>query len=269
MGMARERRHGGDRAVQYGPYSEAEVDAALRRKLMSDPRGIVIRLLALAALYALLARAILEGLGTALLLMPLLLELLVMFAGGWLLARVIPCEAFRETGRLWAVVLCGSAVLAAMAALLLWQPGGGMPPRELWGARLVEAGHAARQHGLHWALLALVCGMAVSTVNDVQHWRREGGRFVWITSIDTSLRIALVIVGGVLLFVAGMLLGGIVLELLSRWGWIDAVLARDGAWLVWTALLLLDIGVVWLGAAMHRDLQARAGAGRPATPWRR
>ena len=80
-------------------YSDGEFDRAFYRVLGSDWRYILVRIVMMAVVFWLLARAILRfDLGPSFLLLPLAVEVLVMCWLGFLLSRtIIDCPAFRKT----------------------------------------------------------------------------------------------------------------------------------------------------------------------------
>jgi hypothetical protein len=253
-----------DQRRQYGGYSEAEIDAALLRTQRSDPLGVGIRLATLGAVYFLLARAIQSGLTAPFVVLPLLLELLAVFWGGQLLKRVVDCKAFRQSaGGLVLTLLWTAGIGLLILGMLSWDSAAGAPDPAQLPQALAAAPTTIREHGLHWALLAMLGGLLFGTVHDIHHWKRHGGVFVWTAITTAGFRLGLLFLLGFVGVLLGALLGEFVLELLARSGWLPLLRAHGWAWPVWGVLLLLDLAVVVVSALMHRDLSAQA-AGREA-----
>jgi hypothetical protein len=255
-GRSKRPRGGGSleqQRLENGGYTDAEIDAAILRSQRSDPLSVGIRLGTTAVVYFLLARAIVGGMGAAFLLLPLLVELLSMFWIGLLLSRtVVRCEAFRRSaGSGIGVVVWTLVILGGVAAWLAYQPGEGWSP-----ARIGEAASArwetARAFGMHWAVLASIVGLLLATAREVMAWRPEQGVFVWTSVITTGSRIGLAVLLGMLVALLFAVFGPVLKPLVA---------ALPLAWLVWTVLLVLDVGVVVVLALMHRDFKRKA-AGR-------
>lgn len=253
-----------DQRRQYGGYSEAEIDAALVRSQRSDPLGVAIRLATLGTVYWLLARAIKDGLTAPFVVLPLLLELLVVFWGGQLLKRVVDCKAFRQSaGGLPLTLVWTVGIGLLVLGMLSWDSVTGQPDP----ARLPQALPAAQasivEHGLHWAMLAMFGGLLFGTLHDLSYWKRHGGVFVWTATTATGFRLAVLFLLGFVGVIAGVFLGEFVLSLLAHSGWLPLLRAQGWAWPVWAFLLVLDLGVVVLGTLMHRDLSAQAAGAKP------
>jgi hypothetical protein len=260
------RQHARDDAAQRAKnrgYSDAELDAALLRSQRSDLSGIVLRLAVLVVVYTLLAQAVQAGLSSPYLLLPLLVEMLAVFWIGWLLSRhVVDCPAFRKSaGSFWLTVAWTLAALFVLLAVLAYDRGQGQFALAHIAPAAAEAAHSVRAHGLQWPILALLGGLALSTWFDMQQWRRDGGVFFWASITTASFRIALGILLGTLGAIPLLIFGSTALGLAERFGAVDLLSRQLWAWPVWAALLLLDIGVVVLAAAMHRDLLRKAAVG--------
>lgn len=239
-----------------GGYAPAELDEALRRSQRSDPVTVVFRLLGIVVVYVLLARAILGGLGGAGLLLPLLVEALaVLWLGGVLALTVVPCPAFRASaGRGPGIVIASLVLLAAGCGLLYAVP-------ELRGANGIDPAAVwpwLHRHQLHWALLAVVAGLVLTTANEVLAWRLrggvQGGVFVWTGLGFMATRFGLVILLGLVLGVSLALFAGALHERIEGSAWLARLAANQWAWAVWGALLLLDLSTLAVLALMHRDL---------------
>ncbi len=253
--FGRSRKPGGAGSLEQqrkenGGYTDAELDAAILRSQRSDPLSVGIRLATTGVVYFLLARAIADGMGAAYLVLPLLVELLAMFWIGWLLSRtVVPCKAFRRSGGSGVgVVIWSLVIVGGVAAWLAYAPGQGWSP-----ARIGEAAAArwetARDFGIHWALVAVVIGLLAATAREVMAWRPAQGVFVWTSIITIGSRIGLAVLLGMLVGLLFAFLGPVLKPLVA---------ALPLAWVVWTVLLLLDVGVVLVLALMHRDFKRTA-----------
>lgn len=259
--MTRSRRRvGRQRREDYGGYSREQVDAALRETLRSDWPSIVLRLVVLAAVYTLLARAILAGMSSPYLVLPLLLEVLLIFWLGWVLTRTaVDCETFRKGSGSFALCLFWTAGIGAVVLVALafdrqqeaLDPAQILPRLERMQAVIVE-------HRLHWAMAAMAGGLLVSTAMDIARWRAQGGVFFWSSITHAGFRMAMLIVAVPVIGVPAIMLGELLVELLLRLGWADLLGAQLWAWPVWAFLLLLDLAATVVGVLMHRDLLAEA-----------
>ena len=260
----RERDSEAEQRRQLGGYSEAEMDAALLRSQRSDPLGVGIRLVTLAAVYWLLARAIQAGLSAPFVVLPLLLELLVVFWGGQLLKQFVDCRAFRQSaGGLPLTLAWTLGIGLLILAMLGWDSATGLPTPAQLPQALAAALATVREHGLHWALLAMLGGLLFGTLHDLGYWKRHGGVFVWTAITATGFRLAVMFLLGFAGVFVGVFLGEFALAQLARSGWLPLLRAQGWAWPVWALLLLLDLGVVVLGTLMHRDLSAQAAGTKP------
>ncbi len=251
-----QRRDEATQRLANGGYTDAELDAALLRSQRSDPLAVALRLLTLGLVYGVLARAVAAGLASPYLLLPMLAELLLIFWLGWLLSRsVVRCPAFRRSaGSGLGVAVWSALILAVALGWVAWDPLAGEFSLQDLKPRAAAAFDTTLQHGLHWALLAMLVGLLAATVGEVAAWRRSGGVFVWTSITTAGTRIGLL----VLLGMVAALAAGFLAPLWQGSGlgaWLDQRLA----WLVWSILLVLDLGVVVVLALMHRDLRRRAG----------
>lgn len=243
-------------ALTLGGYAPAELDDALRRSQRSDPMTVAFRLIGIVAVYVLLARALLSGLDGAGLLLPLLAEALaVLWLGGVLALAVVPCPAFRASaGRGPGIAIASLLLLAAGVGLLYAVPG----LRGANGIDLAAVGPWLHRHQMHWALLAVVAGLVLTTANEVLAWRLrggvQGGVFVWTGLTFMATRFGLVILLGLVLGVPLALFAGALHERIEGSAWLATLAANQWAWAVWGVLLLLDLSTLVVLALMHRDL---------------
>lgn len=244
---------------EYGGYSEAELDAALLDAERSDLPSVILRLAVVALVFYLLARSVLAGLSGPYLLLPLMLELLVIFWLGWAMSRtIVDCKVFRRSAGSIGLTLFWTAV-AAVVLLAAFSYDG--TRHELSMAHIAPSARTAwasiLAHDLHWALLAMIAGLLVTTTTDVVRWKQRGGVFFWASITTAGFRVGLIILVGVVGAIPLMMFGEVIAGQIGRGGWIDALAAQQWAWPIWTALLLLDLGVVVLATAMHKDLLAK------------
>jgi hypothetical protein len=115
---------------------------------------------------------------------------------------------------------------------------------------LVAATQVAVASGVHWAVLAVVGGIAVGSALELRRWRARGGVFVWGQTIGGGMRIVLAIFGAPLLVLAGVLLGPFVLEAFP------ALLDVAPAWWAFGLMALAELAVLALAFAMHRYFAA-------------
>ncbi len=256
--FGRSRKPGGagsleQQRLENGGYTDAELDGAILRSQRSDPLSVGIRLATTCVVYFLLARAIADGMGAAYLLLPLLVELLAMFWIGLLLSRaVVRCKAFRRSaGSGIGVVVWTLIILGGIAAWLAYQPGEGWSPARIGGTASTRW-ETARAFGMHWAVLASIVGLLAATAREVMAWRPEQGAFVWTSIITIGSRIGLAVLLGMLVGLLFAFFGPVLKPIVA---------ALPVAWVVWSILLALDVGVVVVLALMHRDFKRKAAKG--------
>jgi hypothetical protein len=266
--MARQRRSGSIPKDDYGGYSAAQVDAALVDTLRSDWPSILLRVAVVAIVYTLLARAVLEGMSSPYLILPLLAEVLLIFWLGWLLTRtVVDCPNFRKSAGSFGITLFWTVGIGAVvfAALAFDRQQEVLDPAQVL-PRMQRMGAVIQHHQLHWALAAMLLGLVVSTAMDISRWRANGGAFFWASITHAGFRMGLLVVaipllGVPLLIFAESVFGAA--DQTDSQGWLTAQL---GAWPVWGLLLVLEIAAVAVGVLIHRELLAK-GEGRESA-WR-
>jgi hypothetical protein len=250
-----------ERRAELGGYSDAEFDKEFARSHRSDPLSIAIRVLTLVLVYAVLARAIrLHDPPPWLLVLPIAFEFLVIFWVGWVLSRfIVPCKTFaKSAGSLplavvWTVVIC-----AGMAAAIVFNPGGARPPDSAELA-LREAWSWVTRTDLHWALLAMVAALLMSTAQEVLRWQRERGVFVWASIMNTGFRIGVMFLMGFLGIFVVAFLGEFLLtlaaEVFMRFG------GRPLTWAIYSFLVLAEVLTLVISTMMHRETLAKHGKG--------
>jgi len=247
-----------------GAYTDAQLDAAILRSQRSDPISVGIRLVSIGVIYFLLARAVTEGMGAIFLLLPLLAELLAMFWLGLLMAfTLVRCASFRASmGSGVGIVLWSLGICGAVAAWMAHDPAAGT-----WSLAALPQG--ARRtwdmgigFGVHWAILVAVLGLVAASLREALAWRPEEGVFVWTAITSISVRLGLALLLGFFAFIGFVFLQPLVGPLLRA----AAEGGSGAAWVVWAALLLIDIGVVVVLALMHRELLAKQAASQRVRP---
>jgi hypothetical protein len=235
----------------------AATSRALHEKLREgwrmDPLSLGLRVATLVLAYALLARAIARhDLPLPLVVLPIAAEILAVMWIGVLLARCfIACPVFREGAHgLFAPLLWSVLIGGAYLAWLAFDPvAGELVPARMPGA-LVAAAQVAVASGVHWAVLAVVGGIAVGSALELRRWRTRGGVFVWGQTIGGGMRIVLAIFGAPLLVLAFALLGPFALEAFP------ALLDVAPAWWAFGLMALAELAVLGLAFAMHRYFAA-------------
>lgn len=237
------------------PYSDAEFDAEVLRTQRSDWSYVGAKAATLAVVFFFLARAVLRGASAEFLLLPLAVEFLsIMWVGLFLGYFVIDCPKFIAAGRKpIRVILWTSLILGAISALLAWDDGAFHADRVRPG--WLSAWQEILSTGLIWAMVAEVLGLGASTAREVFRWRQERGTFVWNSIFAPSLRIATVILIGILSpFVLIPLADSLVPWLFEN--------PRRMAWTAFGFLLFVELGGLAIGVGMHRDSESRAGSRR-------
>lgn len=228
-------------AENTGPYTDEQWERALVASQRSDALSITIRAITLVVVYALLARAVLNGLTGPTLLLPLVVELIAMLLVGWLVLRpLIDCRKFRRSmGGIMRSLIFFALLLAAAYGLL-------------------ESPASLRDDtALLLAIASAVAGLLVSSLNEALHWRSQRGVFVWTSINFMSFRIGVLLVLG---FIgAFILLPAYFLEVLPDRDspLVESLAVQQWAWLVWTILLLLDIGALTVQTMMHREAREK------------
>ncbi|MGQ0801218.1 MAG: hypothetical protein ACT4NL_14065 [Pseudomarimonas sp.] len=254
-----------EQRLKNGGYTDAEIDAALLVSQRSDPISVAVKLGTLALVYALLACAIMGGMTAPYLVLPLIVEFLAMFWIGWIMVRtVVPCPAFRRSaGGLLTVIIWTAVVGGAIVGWLIHDARAGLPPDA--SGELIRATMLSKLlgHSLHWAIVAALIGLLVSTALEISAWRRRGsGVFVWTAIAHTGVRIGLVFVGGLFVVLVGAIFKKPLVALLADSDWGPLLSQGNFAWPIWALLLLLDLGAVAVLALMHRDLKRKAAVAR-------
>lgn len=246
-----------------GPYTDDQWDQALLTSQRSDLVSVGVRLATLVVVYFLLARAILNGLTGATLLLPLVLELLALQLLGWLLMRpAISCPKFhRSMGGVVGNLFILALLVGALVALLKIDARIDLPDPLTISAILAALAGLTEDVNLMLAVAAAVLGLATSSILEIMAWRRHRGVFVWTTVMVTATRVALILV---LVLIIGV---GVVWPLLA----FEVLPAPDSAlvqwlspqqwaWPIWVTLLLIDLGTVLVMASMHRQARDKKAA---------
>jgi hypothetical protein len=235
-----------------GIYDDAEFDAEIIRTQSSDWSFVATRVVTLAIMFFFLARAIGRGASAAFLLLPLAVEFVsIMWLGLILGYCFVDCPRFIESGRRpGRVVFWTLALFGAISVVLGWENGGGFDSARI-GPGWLSAWHEVWRTGLIWAMAVEVLGLLVSTAREVVRWRRVRGVFIWMSVFAPSLRIAVVIVLGVLSPFVLIPLGD------SLVPWLVET-PRRIAWTAFGFLMFVEFGGLALGVVMHRGLNAEA-----------
>jgi hypothetical protein len=246
-------------AKNTGPYTDEQWERALVASQRSDALSITIRAITLVVVYALLARAVLNGLTGAALLLPLVIELIAMVLVGWLALRpLIDCRKFRKSmgGIVQNLIFLG--LLLAATYGLLKVDARIVLPDQMTLTTLLEALAPLREDAaLLLAIVAAVVGLLASSLNEALHWRSRGGVFVWTSINFISSRLAVLLVLG---FLSAFIL-------IPLWGleWlpdrnsplVETLATQQWAWPVWTVLLILDAGALVMLTMMHREAREK------------
>lgn len=228
------------------PYTDIEYDKAFAGALGSSRSYIITRIIMLVLVFWLLARGIVKyDLSGSLLLLPIAFEFLLMLWVGWLLSKtVIDCRAFKMTaGRTTHVLVLTLIVLGIGTTMLAVQDGNFDIGRVVPGWRWVW--QRMLDTGLVWALVVEAVWLVGSTIPEIARWRRTGGKFVWTSTFDTTLRLAalfFIVLGGVFF---GILLGDFI------GGWLQS--PRGLAWGVYGLLIAIEVGALMIGVFVHRQ----------------
>ena len=239
-----------------GAYDDAELDAAILRTQSSDWSFVATRVVMLAVMFFFLARAVVLGATAGFLLLPLAVEFVsIMWLGLVLGYFVVDCPTFIATSRRPGRVLFWTlALFVGLSVVLGWECGGFDAARIRSG--WVSAWREAWRTGLVWAMLAEVLGLLLSTAREVVNWRRVGGVFARDSVFAPSLRIAVVVLAGILSpFVLIPLADSVVPWLLET--------PERIAWTAFGFLLFVEVGGLAVGVAMHRSSKGEKAPSKP------
>jgi hypothetical protein len=253
------------RRRELGGYSDAEFDREFARAHRSDALSVGIRVVTLVIVFGLLARAVnTHDLPPWLLVLPLAFEFVCIMWVGWLLSRFfVSCEAFaKSAGSFWLVLIWTVAVVAVFIAAILFNPGGtGRPDGIEDGLR--DAARWMVRTDLHWALLAMLAALLVSTAQEVTRWKQVRGVFVWTSIMTAGFRIGVIFLVGFLGFVLAMFTGGFLVELGADY--LVGTPSRAVVWGTYGFLLVVELITLVVATLMHREtLQKQAAAGKKA-----
>lgn len=248
-----------ERRRELGGYSDAEFDSALVHSQRSDAFTVGVRLVTLAVVFWLMARAIrLHAVSAWLLVLPLVVELLVIFWVGFFLSRfVIDCKAFAQSaGSLWLTLVWTLVIVLAMTAGAAFDPqAGGLHWAQLHSG-LASAWQQIEAAGLQWVILVSMLGLLISTTFEVMRWRRLRGVFVWTSILHSGFRLGVMFLLGIFGTVALIVLGNFLASFLK--GWTQSS-AEATAWAVFGFLLLSELVTLIVSTLMHREaLKKRA-----------
>ena len=237
---------------ELGGYSHAEFDREFVRSHRSDWASVATRVVTLAIVYGLLARAIhRHDPPPWLLMLPFVAEFLLIFALGWCLSRfVVSCKTFAKSAGSLGLVLFWMVLMGgAMVAAIVFNPGGAVRANTPLLA-LREAGDWIVRTDLHWALLAMAAALIGSTALEVMRWKQERGVFVWASIMTAGFRLGIAFlvafVGAFILIFAGDILLPVV----------EAMFAGGGSALTWTVygfIVLVEILTLVVAVLMHRE----------------
>lgn len=237
---------------ELGGYTHAEFDREFVRSHRSDWASIATRVVTLAVVYGLLARAIhRHDPPPWLLMLPFVAEFLLIFALGWFLSRfVVSCKTFAKSAGSLGLVLFWMVLMGgAMVAAIVFNPGGaGRAETPLLALR--EAGDWIVRTDLHWALLAMAAALIGSTALEVMRWKQERGVFVWASIMTAGFRLGIAFlvafVGTFILIFAGDILLPVVEAMFSGGG--SAL-----TWAVYGFIVLVEVLTLVVAMLMHRD----------------
>lgn len=260
--------HDGDRPLDGTPYTEGELDRALVDALRSDRASIAIRSIGIAVAYVLLALAIhRHQMPAPLVALPWLVEFVaIQWLGLALASGPVDCPGFVASSRRPVLVLLWTlAVILPIGTWLAWDSEAERPNLMLLPVRAVETARVVVDSGLHWAVLAVLLALAVTSIREISQWRSAGraGAFVWTATFPLAFRF----VGGLLLLFVVPFAVPVVSVLFGIVGAgevLERVLAQP-AWLTFAALLAIDLFALVASTRMHRDLAARR-TGRNDSP---
>jgi hypothetical protein len=254
-----EQREAAERRRQLGGYSDAEFDSALARSQSSDAFSVGVRLITLAAVFWLMARAIqIHGIPAWLLALPMLVEFIVIFWVGYFMSRfLIDCRAFAQSAGglrltlIWTVII----LMGVLAAAAFDPESDGLRFAHI-AAGLAWGWQQIRSAGLHWVILVSILGLLISTTFEVLRWRRLHGVFVWTSIMHTGFRLGVMFVLGFFAAIALIPLGDFLASFVS-----DRMQSAGTAmaWAVFGFLLLSELLTVIISALMHREALKKQG----------
>lgn len=261
--MARTPSNEAEERKELGGYTHAEFDREFVRSHRSDWASIAARVVTLAIVYGLLARAIhRHDPPPWLLALPFVAEFLLIFWLGWFLSKfVVSCKTFAKSAGSFTLVLVWSLLMGgALLAAIVFNPGGAGPAESI-AVALHEAGAWMVRTDLHWALLAMAAALIGSTALEVMRWKQQGGVFVWAAIMTAGFRLGIAFlaafVGAFILIFAGDVLLPLVERLFSGGG--SAL-----TWALYGFIVLVEVLTLVAAVAMHRDAmrpeQARIAA---------
>lgn len=234
--------------VEETGLSDEEFDRGFLQTQRSDMASIVSRIVTLVVVFGVLAYGIhVHGLAAGFLLLPLGVEfLLIGWVGLFLSLTVVDCQKFAKVGRSPGFVLFSTLAIAIIISCVLaiedntFEVGRILPGwRSGW--------EAVRTTGLVWALIVECLTLLFATGLEVHRWRREGGTFIWASSLGIALRLTAVFLVGLALYFLMMFTAG----LGSTWVF-ETPLRRS--WFVFVFLLCVEVGALLITIKIHSDL---------------
>ncbi|MEM9533229.1 MAG: hypothetical protein AAGA23_20075 [Pseudomonadota bacterium] len=244
--MARTRRTESSSA-----YSEAEFDQEFLRSQRSDPVSVLVRLLTVALVFGLMARAIVvHQVSAAFLLVPVAAEWLLTLWTGVLLSRtLVNCPAFRKEANRPGLAIGWTIFLLAVSLLVAaWQADG----FSLSAAPAAWAAGAAElwRTGLVFAVFAEAVGLWLATLPEVRRWRATGGKFLWSAAFSQGMRVAALI----LLLFPIWFVGIATAELIGPWSQSPSF----RSWLTFGILLAIELAAITITVVLHRSMKKKA-----------
>jgi len=234
------------------PYSDEQLDRALAQTLHSDRTSVTAHVVALLVAFWFMGRAIvLYDVGAGFLLLPIAFDTLTIFWMGLFLSWfVVDCPQFAAMAR-WPVFVLASTAAVALVICCVLAVEDEAADWSRVGPGWVSGWHTAIESGLAWAFVVGALGLLYSSIREVLVWRRDGGAFVWTSTIDSFVRLAALI-----LAVVPTLLALGVLDSLYRYLFGD----NAAAWRVFTLLAIVEAAAVVMGVKIHRKVLAKGGS---------
>lgn len=246
-----------ERRSELGGYSDAEFESALARSQSSDVFSVGARALTLVAVFWLLAHAIqVHDLPAWLLILPLVVEFIAIFWIGFVLSRfIVDCPTFAKSAGSLGLLLTWT-----VASLIVLFAVAGIDP-ELHGWRWQHIGTGVQilwfslaKLGLHWVIFVSLSGLLISTSIEVLRWRRLRGVFVWTSIMNTGFRLGVMLLLGIVGFVAVLLLDNAFYFSLAD------LSAKELAWAVFAFLLVGEVLTLIVSTLMHREALSKQGS---------